>query len=88
MGVGVTIFATEPTTTASTTNTPSLAPITPAPAMRDMAVGTDDESFDPDAALSEEKLEKILKESGLEMGKERMRKKEKHKGNDLHVDRI
>jgi hypothetical protein len=56
--------------------------------MRDMGVGTDEEPFDPDAALSEEKLEKILKESGLQVGRERPRKKEKSKDAGLHVDRI
>lgn len=53
-----------------------------------MGVGTEEEAFDPDAALSEEKLEKILKESGLQVGRERPRKKEKSKDAALHVDRI
>lgn len=85
MGVGVTLFATE---SGMTSPPPSITPITPAPAMRDMAVGTDDEPFDPDAAISEEKLEKILKESGVEVAKERVRRKEKQKDNTLNVDRI
>jgi hypothetical protein len=83
IGVVITLFTTD--TTPPTPPATSLAP--PAP-MRDMGVGTDEEPFDPDAALSEEKLEKILKESGLQVGRERPRKKEKSKDPGLHVDRI
>lgn len=85
--VGVTLFVTDSATTA--TIPPISAVSTPVkPAMRDMSVGTDEEPFDPDAALSEEKLEKILKESGLEMGREKSRKKDKSKDAGHQVDRI
>ena len=73
------------------TQPPVAAPnlsITPSATMRDMGVGTDEEPFDPDAALSEEKLEKILKESGL-VARERTPKKEKKsKDSGIHIDRI
>lgn len=86
-GVAVALFTTDSGTT--TIPPPATPPPTPAaPAMRDMAVGTDEEPFDPDSALSEEKLEKLLKESGVEVSKERARRKDKPKDKDLHVDRI
>jgi len=83
VGVGVTLFTTDtqPPTTPSTISIPAPA------AMRDMGVGTDEEPFDPDAALSEEKLEKILKDSGL-LGREKVKKEKKSKDTGLHVDRI
>lgn len=84
IGVGVTLFTTD-------SPPPVIPPATsfaPPAAMRDMGVGTDEEAFDPDAALSEEKLEKILKESGL-MARERTTKKEKKsKDSGVHIDRI
>ena len=86
-GVAVTLFTTD--SGAATVAPPAAVPLaSTAPAMRDMAVGTDEEPFDPDAALSEEKLEKLLKESGVQVGKERIRRKDKSKDKDLHVDRI
>lgn len=75
-------------TTDATPPAPPATSLVPPTAMRDMGVGTEEEAFDPDAALSEEKLEKILKESGLQVGRERPRKKEKSKDAALHVDRI
>jgi hypothetical protein len=84
IGVGITLFTTD-TLPPVVPPTTSLAP--PA-AMRDMGVGTDEEPFDPDAALSEEKLEKILKESGL-VARERTTKKEKKsRDSGIHIDRI
>ena len=68
--------------------------------MRDMSVGTgpggagNDEElpFDPDSALSEEKLEKILKESGLVaasgLGLGREKRKKEKKETVHQVDRI
>jgi len=83
IGVGVTLFTTDtqPPTTPPTISIPAPA------ATRDMGVGTDEEPFDPDAALSEEKLEKILKDSGL-LGREKVKKEKKSKDTGLHVDRI
>jgi hypothetical protein len=84
IGVGVTLFTTD---TQPPTVPPTIS-LTPPAAMRDMGVGTEEEAFDPDAALSEEKLEKILKESGL-IGRERTTKKEKKsKDSGIHIDRI
>lgn len=84
IGVGVTLFTTDTQPPAA----PPTISLTPPAAMRDMGVGTEEEAFDPDAALSEEKLEKILKESGL-IGRERTTKKEKKsKDGGIHIDRI
>ena len=84
LGVGITLFTTD---AQPSLTTPTLS-ITPPAAMRDMGVGTDEEPFDPDAALSEEKLEKILKESGL-VARERPPKKEKKsRDSGVHIDRI
>jgi hypothetical protein len=83
VGIAITLFYTDATPPA-----PPTISLNPPAAMRDMSVGTDEEPFDPDAALSEEKLEKILKESGLQVGRERSKKKEKAKESGLHVDRI
>jgi hypothetical protein len=84
VGVGATLFTTDSTPPV----TPPIVSVSPPAIMRDMSVGTDEDTFDPDAALSEEKLEKILRESGLQVGRERPKKKEKIKDNGLHVDRI
>lgn len=68
--MAVTLFVTDtppPPTTPTTAGDSALQ--TSKPQMRDMGTGTgtEEEPFDPDSALSEEKLEKILKESGLAM---------------------
>lgn len=57
------------TLTGDHTKTPVPPPPAPShtPIMRDMAVGPDEDLFDADEAVSEEKLEKILKESGLDV---------------------
>ena len=86
--VAVTLFVTD--SGPATPATPVQAALPTKPIMRDMSVGTGsgmEEEFDPDSALSEEKLEKILRESGLEMGREK-RKKEKTKEVVQQVERI
>lgn len=100
--VAVTLFVTDSGPATPPTPPASASASLPAPkvTMRDMSVGpgpgNDEElPFDPDSALSEEKLEKILKESGLVastglgMGREKRKKDKKEKKETVHqVDRI
>ena len=64
------------------------APIKAAPVMREMGVGTDDDLMsDVAAGISDDKLEKLLRDKGLgdlAAGKGKSRRADK----EVHVDRI
>ncbi|KAK6908706.1 mitochondrial protein [Kwoniella mangroviensis CBS 8886] len=72
--------------------TPPQAKSTTSPPMKDMAVGTDDESIEEDLkTYTEERLDKLLSDSGvarLERRRSKSREHGKEEKKDLHVDRI
>ncbi|ODN78547.1 hypothetical protein L202_04163 [Cryptococcus amylolentus CBS 6039] len=66
------------------------APAKPAPVMKDMGVGTYEEFIDDVPTYTEERLDKLLQEQGLEMDKLKKEKKEakKRSKEGVYVDRI
>ncbi|WVQ75058.1 hypothetical protein IAR50_004667 [Cryptococcus sp. DSM 104548] len=66
------------------------APPKPAPVMKDMGVGTFEEFIDDVPTYTEERLDKLLQEQGLEMDKLKKEKKEakKRSKEGVYVDRI
>jgi hypothetical protein len=70
-----------------TTEAPKPPPVAPAPVLRDVGVGTEEDFVEEELPLSDERLEKLLKDKVPEVSA-RPRRSSKSRKDEILVDRI